>query len=160
MKHTFKDFIPLIGIFIAISIFTGISTSLAGDIDVMYSMRMFMAFFFLIFGLFKVIKWKGFAKAYREYDVVAKKSKVYAYLYPLIEIGLGIAYLTDWNLFYINIVTLIVMLVSAYGVWLKLRLKEEVPCACLGTVFKLPMTKVTLFEDLLMALMALVMLSL
>lgn len=98
--------------------------------------------------------------AYKKYDVIAKKSTTYAYVYPIIEIGLAVAYLSSWNIFYINIFTLIIMLVSAYGVWLKLKEKEEIPCACLGTVFKLPMTKVTLFEDLLMAVMALGMLVL
>lgn len=48
-----------------------------------------------------------------------------------------------------------VMLIGAYGVYRKLRAHEEIPCACLGTVFKVPMTWVTLGEDLLMAGMAL-----
>lgn len=149
MKHKFKYFIPLIVIFIVIILLTVFSG---------FTMSNFMGYFFLIFGLFKVIKWKGFVMAYREYDVLAKMSKLYAYIYPLIEIGLGAAYLSVWNLFYVNIFTLIIMIISAYGVWLKLREKEEIPCACLGTVFKLPMTKVTLFEDLLMAVMSLLML--
>lgn len=149
MKHKFKDFIPLIVIFIVIILLTVFSG---------FTMANFMGYFFLIFGLFKVIKWKSFVMAYREYGVLAKRSKLYAYIYPLIEIGLGVAYLSVWNLFYVNIFTLVIMLISAYGVWLKLREKEEIPCACLGTVFKLPMTKVTLFEDLLMAVMAFFML--
>jgi hypothetical protein len=32
--------------------------------------------------------------------------------------------------------------------------KSKIQCACLGTFFKLPMTQVTLFEDLLMVGMA------
>lgn len=123
-------------------------------------MQMFMGYFFLIFGLFKVVKWKSFVMAYKKYDIIAMRSTPYAYAYPVIEIGLATAYLTSWSLFYVNIFTLIIMLISAYGVWLKIRNKEEIPCACLGTVFKFPMTKVTLFEDMLMALMALGMLVL
>ena len=117
-----------------------------------------MGFFFLVFGSFKILKWKAFAMAYREYDVIAMRSSLYSYLYPVIEICLAIAYLFAWNLVYTNIVTIVIMLVSAYGVWLKLRKKEEIMCACLGTVFTFPMTKVTLFEDLLMAVMAVGML--
>ncbi len=37
--------------------------------------------------------------------------------------------------------------------------KRTIQCACLGTALKLPMTKVTLGEDLLMGLMALGMLA-
>ncbi|MDP3725587.1 MAG: hypothetical protein Q8R36_00140 [bacterium] len=47
---------------------------------------------------------------------------------------------------------------GALGVFLKLRDGEVVPCACLGVVFKIPMTWVTFIEDLLMAVMAAFML--
>lgn len=153
-KYTIKDFIPLIGVLIVIVLFTYLTATQLEDPTFMDTMRLFMAGFFLVFGLFKVIKWKGFVTAYKEYDVLAGRSTLYAYLYPLIEIGLGLAYFYVWNLLFINIITLILMLIGSYGVWLKLKQKEEIPCACLGVVFKLPMTKVTLFEDLLMALMA------
>lgn len=156
-KHTFKDFAPLISILVVIILFTAYMWNTSSNPDLMFGMRMFMSGFFIIFGTFKLIKWKGFVKAYKEYDILAKKSTAYAYIYPLIEIGLGLAYFFAWNLLFTNIITLIIMLVGSYGVWLKLRKKEEIPCACLGVVFKLPMTKVTLFEDLLMAVMALMM---
>ena len=36
--------------------------------------------------------------------------------------------------------------------------KRKIRCACLGTILKLPMSGITLLEDLLMGVMALVML--
>jgi len=156
-KHTLKDFAPLLSILVIIILFTLFMWNTTDNPTVMFAMQMFMSGFFLIFGAFKLLKWKGFVKAYKEYDIIAQQSTFYAYLYPLIEIGLGLGYFFAWNLLVINIVTLIIMLVGSYGVWQKLKLKETIPCACLGVVFKLPMTKVTLFEDVLMAVMALVM---
>jgi len=156
-KHGLKDFIPLIVILLIIILFTIFMWNKANNPDIMFGMRMFMSSFFIIFGAFKLINLKGFVSAYKMYDVIAKKSTLYAYLYPFIEIGLGLAYFFAWNLLLTNIITLIIMLIGSYGVWLKIREKEEIPCACLGVVFKLPMTKVTLFEDLLMATMALIM---
>jgi hypothetical protein len=50
--------------------------------------------------------------------------------------------------------------IGAIGVYIKLLKKEEIPCACLGTVFKVPMIWVTLAEDLLMVAMAVIMLIL
>ena len=50
------------------------------------------------------------------------------------------------------------MLVGSIGVFQTLLDKRAIQCACLGTVFKLPMTKVTLAEDLGMAAMAAAML--
>ncbi len=57
-----------------------------------------------------------------------------------------------------NAITYVLMLVSGIGVAIALAKGENLMCACLGMVFKLPMTYVTLFEDLLMAGMALGML--
>ena len=155
--HTLGDFVPLLSILAVIVLFTAYMWNTQSDPDLMFGMRMFMSGFFVVFGSFKLLKLSGFVEAYKKYDVIATRSTAYAYAYPFIEIALGIAYFTAFNLLAVNVFTLVIMLVGAYGVWLKLREKEEIPCACLGVVFKIPMTKVTLFEDLLMALMALIM---
>ncbi len=157
-RYLAKDFIPLVAVFGVIILFTYITVLWNGVITLDEVMRTFMAGFFIVFGSFKVAKWRGFANAYQMYDLIAKRSKVYAYLYPLIELALGIAYLIGWNLFVTNSITIVVMLVSAAGVFNELRKKNQIPCACLGTVFVFPMTYVTLFEDLLMVAMATAML--
>jgi copper chaperone CopZ len=114
----------------------------------------FMAGFFLVFSFFKLLNLSGFAQAYRGYDLIASRSSAYAYAYPFIELALGIAYLIRWNPVVTHWVTLGVMLISALGVVNALRKRQLIECACLGTVFKLPMSKVTLIEDLSMAVMA------
>jgi len=155
-----SDFTPLIVIFAIIALITWFLVSRGGSFEITEILRNFMAVFFLIFGSFKVINLKGFVNAYQEYDLLAIRSRMYGYLYPFIELGLGLAYLFSFKLLYTNWITLVIMLVSAFGVYLKLRKKEVVPCACLGVVFKVPMTWVTLGEDLLMAAMALRMIML
>jgi len=152
-KYTLKDFLPLAVIFLLILAFAIIAPLVFGG-GLMRAMGYFMGGFFAVFGLLKLLKLKDFASAYQIYDVVAKKSKTYAYFYPFLEVGLGIFFLFNLAPLYTNLITLPVMLVSALGVYLKLRKKEKIMCACLGTVFKVPMTYVTLFEDLLMAAMA------
>ena len=92
------------------------------------------------------------------YDVLAKRSKTYTYIYPFLELGFGLAYFFTWQIEVVSAVVVVIMLIGAYGVYLKLKEREEIPCACLGTVFKVPMTWVTLGEDLLMAGMALMIL--
>jgi hypothetical protein len=89
---------------------------------------------------------------------VREQARAYGYAYPFIELGLGIAYLVRFAPVATNLVTLVVMLVSIVGVTQALLQKRRIQCACLGTVFNLPMTKVTFVEDALMAGMALVML--
>jgi len=149
--HSLKDFLPLIAM---VTIVLGLT--LAGVVYLKQDpMLAFMGYFFLAFGLLKVIRIRGFVSAYRMYDVLAMRSKVYAYLYPFLELGFAAVYLLAWQVQAVSGIVVIIMLIGAYGVYQKLRQKEEVPCACLGTVFKIPMTYVTLGEDLLMATMAL-----
>ena len=150
MGHSVSDFYPLMGILAVVAVLTA-----AGVVYFDQNpMLAFVGYFFLIFGLLKVIRIQGFVEAYQMYDVLAKRSKVYAYLYPFLELGFGIAYLLAWQVTAVSAVVVPVMLIGALGVYLKLKEGEEIPCACLGTVFKVPMTWVTLGEDLLMAGMA------
>jgi len=149
--HSVKDFLPLI---VMVSIVLGLT--LVGVVYLEQDLMLaFMGYFFLVFGLLKVIRLRGFVSAYRMYDVLAMRSKTYAYIYPFIELSFAAAYLLVWQVKIVSGVVVVVMLIGAYGVYRKLRQREEVPCACLGTVFKIPMTYVTLGEDLLMAAMAL-----
>ncbi|MEM8737611.1 MAG: MauE/DoxX family redox-associated membrane protein [Planctomycetota bacterium] len=123
-------------------------------------MRHFMAGFFLVFSFFKLLDPAGFVSAYREYDLIAARSKAWAWSYPYIELVLGIAYLTNGWPIGINLVTLLLMSTGALGVVRALRDRKRIRCACLGTALSLPMTKVTLVEDLAMAVMAAAMLGL
>ena len=152
-KYTIKDFLPLIAIFAGITVLSVLWVS-AFSGGTMRWMEIFMGLFFVVFGLLKVINLKGFKDAYLMYDVVAMKFPRYGYVYPFIELSLGILYLASVFPIFTNITTLVVMSVSALGVYLKLKKKEKIICACLGVVFKVPMTWVTLAEDLLMAAMA------
>ena len=69
----------------------------------------FMAGFFLVFSGFKLIDVKGFAEGYSTYDLLSRRVFVYGYVYPFIELFLGLAYLTGFQLQVVNTVTLIVM---------------------------------------------------
>ncbi len=158
-KTTFKKLIPLLSIFGLIIVMTFSTAWYQSDFSTMNIMMLSMAFFFLVFAAFKLYNLKGFANAYAMYDVIAIRSKVYALLYPFIEIGLGTLYLFSLGGIWRDIFTFVIMSISAYGVWKALQVQDEIPCACLGTVFKVPMTKVTLFENLLMAIMALYMIG-
>lgn len=150
MSHSISDFVPLIAMITLVLVLT------VGGVYYLEQepMLAFMGYFFVVFGLLKVIRLRGFVEAYQMYDVIAKRSKVYAYSYPFLELLFGFAYLLAWHVQYASVVVTIVMLIGAYGVYQKLRANEEIPCACLGTVFKVPMTWVTLGEDLIMAVMA------
>lgn len=152
--NTYK---PLILILIYLLGFTMFREVYKGGFDTMAAMENFMGGFFIIFSFFKFLNLKGFAEAYSTYDVIAKKMSVYGYVYPFIELSLGLAYLFGFLSLITNGVTFIVMGISTIGVLQSVLNKNKIQCACLGTVFNLPMSTVTLVEDLLMVVMALIM---
>lgn len=116
-----------------------------------------MGFFLVVFSMFKFFNLSGFADGFQMYDLLAKRVRAYAFAYPFIELGLGLAYLARWQLPVVYAVTLGVMAFGALGVLDALRRKLDVDCACLGTVLQVPLSTVALAEDLGMVAMAAVM---
>lgn len=121
-------------------------------------LRFFMGCFFLGFAFFKLLDVSKFADAFATYDIVAKRSRLYALLYPFLEFSLGIAFIFGWAPALINAATALVMGVGLIGVLQAVRKRQAIQCACLGTVFNLPMSAVTIIENSVMILMALFML--
>ena len=158
MKFYFKlkSFLPLIIIFATITVFSVIASWYRQVFTYQSIMIDFMAGFFIVFGGFKLIKLSAFAEAYAMYDIISMKVKTYGYIYPFIEVGLGLAFLLRFQIDTIAWITLVLMIINSIGAYNGIRDKKILMCACLGTVFKLPMSFVTLGEDTLMALMALV----
>lgn len=119
-------------------------------------MNQFMAGFFLVFSAFKFLDLSGFAEGYASYDLLAKRWHVYGYIYPFLELGLGILYLGNWLPMITNILTILIMGFSSLGVINSLLKKQKFTCACLGTILKVPLSSITLIEDLTMVLLAIV----
>ena len=88
------------------------------------------------------------------YDLLAARVKAYGWVYPFLEIGLGLAYLAVPSEANLHLATLGLMAFSSLGVIWAVTRGEKVKCACMGTAFNLPMTTVTIVEDLGMAAMA------
>jgi cation transport ATPase len=163
--QTYKPLLLLIGFILAGSVLiqlgqhAGHGMALPESVSLHETMRYFMAGFFLAFSFFKLLDLKAFADAYAGYDLLAARWHGWGTVYPFIELALGIAYLANFNPRVTNWATLIIMGFSAIGVIRAVMSKTRIQCACLGTVFKLPMSTVTIVEDVGMALMAAWMLS-
>jgi copper chaperone CopZ len=157
-KRVFTTYKPLLLIFLFIAATTAIVSIDNGKIDVMIWMRYFMAGFFIVFSFFKFLNLTGFAESYAMYDILAKRVKIYGLVYPFIELILGAAYLTGFEPTITYIATICIMGFSSIGVIQSVLDKKKIRCACLGAVFNLPMSMVTIIENLIMVLMALIML--
>ncbi|MDY0905261.1 heavy-metal-associated domain-containing protein [Pedobacter sp. CFBP9032] len=153
--ETYKPILLIFGYVIAISVITSWQDN---TIDFMVFMRIFMAGFFLTFSFFKMLNLKAFAESYAMYDIVAKKFNLWGYIYAFIELGLGLSFALNLSPVIVNWVTLVVMTVSILGVLESVINKKKIQCACLGAVFNLPMSTVTIVEDAIMIAMSAAML--
>jgi cation transport ATPase len=154
---TYKPLLLVVAYVVGLTLFI---ESLYGDFAWHRAMRHFMGFFFLGFAFFKLLNVSGFADAFSTYDVIAKRSRMYALSYPWIELALGTLYLSGMMLLATNIVTALVMSLGLVGVVSAVRKKQAIQCACLGTVFNLPMSVVTIIENSVMIAMAVTMILL
>jgi copper chaperone CopZ len=148
-----KTYYPLLLIITLISL-----VSCRGAADIHDWMLHFMAGFFIVFGFFKLLDLRGFRDAYATYDLLARKWRGYGYVYPFLELALGFAFLFQVMVQAALIASIILMAFGSLGVIQALRSRQQIRCACLGTALNLPMSTITLVEDLGMAVMALGML--
>lgn len=121
-------------------------------------MHYFMGFLLCQFATLKLFHPSGFAEGFKKYDLLAQKAPIYAYIYPLIELGLGLAYLGSFYLIATYVFTIVIMSIGLFGVIKALKAGLDLRCACMGTVLDVPLSTVTLSEDIGMGIMALYML--
>jgi len=118
----------------------------------------FMGLFYFVFSFFKFLDLKGFIESFKMYDPLAKVVPKYGVVYPFIELGLGLLFITRVQIPLALIITIIILGITTFGVTKTLLDKKSIQCACLGTTLKLPMTKATFIENTIMIIMAVWML--
>jgi len=153
-KSWFETYKPVLLIFFFVTAISLIAAWQTQHHFAMTWMRYFMAGFFFAFSFFKLLDVKGFAESYAMYDLIAKRIPFYGKVYPFIELLLGFLFLLNWQPLWVNAFTILLMSVSLAGVLQSVLNKTKIRCACLGAVFNLPMSTVTIIEDGLMVVMA------
>ena len=118
----------------------------------------FTGLFFIVFSFFKFLDLKGFPESFRMYDPLAKILPLYGWVYPFIELGLGLLFLMRVEVNLALWITLVVLGITTFGVTKSLLDKKAIRCACLGTALNLPMTEATFIENAIMIVMTLWML--
>ena len=149
---------PILLIFIYLFATVSFIEFTAENIDLLRWMRHFMSGFFLIFSFFKILNLRGFNESYKMYDIIAKKFPNWGYIYAFIELLLGIALLLNFRPVITHSICILIMSLSIIGVLKTVFEKKEIKCACLGDIFNLPMSTITIIEDGLMIAMSITML--
>ncbi len=73
--------------------------------------------------------------SFKQYDIVTRKIPAYGYVYPFIELFIGISYIFDSMMMYwmpINVATIIISSLTTIGILLSFSHPQKIHCACLG----------------------------
>lgn len=154
-----SDYLPLIVILLLSALMAGALLAFVQRWDTMRFMHLYMGFFLCILAMFKFFDLPGFSDGFQMYDLLAHRLRAYADVYPFLELGLGLAYLSEISLIPTYIATIALMSFSAAGVIRSVTRGLDIHCACMGTVLKVPLSTVSILENVGMAVMAAVMLA-
>ena len=119
-------------------------------------MMYLMGIWFLSFWALKLVDLPSFVRSFAQYDIIAQRWNSYGYIYPLIEIVLGLIYIFNTQMHYmlgLNIVALVVSILGIISAYRVISSGKDIACACMGTYWQLPMTRVTIMENGAMFLM-------
>ncbi len=152
-----KKYWPLISL-ILVSMLAAFAINWHVDGGMQVWMHYFMGVFLIMFSVLKLFHPSKFADGFEMYDLLAKRSRAYAYIYPFIELFLGLAYLSFFLPVLTYLLTIIVLSFGSIGVIKALQEGLDINCPCMGSVLDVPLSTVTLTEDLAMVLMALLLL--
>lgn len=118
----------------------------------------FMGVFFLVFAGFKLVNLSSFVHGFAMYDLIAKKSVLYAKSYPFIQLAIGILMFAFPSFALTHALAFVVSGLALLGVIVSLSRKQKIKCACLGNVIKMPLATVSAIEDGSMFVISLIML--
>ena len=137
----------------------GISKFLTNNIlksqDSNVLIKNYMGIIYIVFGFLKLYDIDKFVNVFRKYDIIANKVEFWAWLYPFIEILLGISLLSDVFVNKTMKITLVLMIISIISVSISLLKKQNLRCGCLGTFFHIPLSYVTISENVAMLALSL-----
>ena len=150
----FKTYKPLILIFTFVLLVSLAYQVFNARFDAHLFMNHIMAGFFIGLSFFKFLDIKAFAESFSGYDPIAQRFLAYGFVYPFIELSIGLLFISGKFFLAANVFTILILSVTTVGVIKRLQSKTPFQCACLGTAFSLPLSNVTIFENAVMVLMA------
>lgn len=116
----------------------------------------FMGSILIIFGILKLFNLNTFASIFQKYDIISKYVPIYSFIYPFIEIILGLCFLFKYKLNLVKNSTISLMIISIISVIISIIKGQNLRCGCLGSFFHIPLSYVTLSENIVMILMNIV----
>lgn len=149
MHNIFKTYYPVcltLLMVAGLSAYTSLYRSISGDVTTFLADG--LGFFFCTFAYFKFLDLKGFKSLFEQYDIVAKRFPIYGYIYPFLEMGLGLAFLLCTSISMLIVLcwfTIAFIAFRAIGIVQAVIFQpSSLPCGCMGTSALFPMNWTTI----------------
>jgi glutaredoxin len=143
------SYIPVVALFSSAGLMT-LSLSLG--------MTGFMGISLSILATLKLMDLESFAQSFAKYDLLTKRVKPYAKVYPFAELAIGLGFLSGMLPLVTGIGATVVGMSGAISVIKAVYIdKMALNCACVGGNSKAPLGVVSLTENLMMAIMGTVL---
>lgn len=160
-KSTKKEYRKFFGVLIFMAIAATLMSTLI-TFSVTDWIRWYVGGSMLVFGGFKLISLDSYSEVIPQYDPLAARYSWYSFVFPIIEVALGMFYILDVLPSVRYIITFIIFGFSLYGMYTNLQRRgPSRDNTWLGNIFLIPMSTAILAEDFIVTVfsLALVILS-
>ena len=114
----------------------------------------FMGFSLSLLASLKLMDLESFAESFEKYDLITKKIKPYAKMYPFAELAIGLGFLSGVAPLATGITSLFVGVSGGISVFKAVYIdKLALNCACVGGNSKVPLGIISFTENAIMAVM-------
>ena len=145
-----KSFTPLIAVF---------GTSFLITITLLKSFQIFMGISICLLAMLKLMDIEAFGTSYKKYDLISSQFDSWIYIYPFFELIIGISFLNSSPPSLIIFIALVLGISGMISVFKAVYLdKLKLNCACIGGYAKTPLGIISFIENLLMAIMSVLIL--
>lgn len=160
--ETYKPLLLIAAFIAGVSLLTSFHAGIYqwAHFSIVMFLHNFMTGFFLVFSFFKLLNLNDFANSFAMYDLAAMRFPIYGKIYPFLELGLGILCLAHIEPRLVYLADILLMGFGNLGVIQSVMNKRKIKCACLGAVFNLPMSTVTIIENTIMVALGVILLLL
>ena len=151
LREKLVTYLPVFYVYI-FSLLISLNIVFFYDLNLRSAVLYFLGFFSLIFGSLKLFNLKSYINSLLEYDFVAQRFVLYGYLFPFFEILFGVLFILQIEILWLEYLCLSLFLLNTVVIANALEKRRNFTCACMGGLFNLPLSTVSLVESLTMVI--------
>lgn len=156
-KLTYTPVLAVFGVTALIAL--AASQAAYGTVLTVRAIEWFIAFSMAVLAMLKLRDLESFSSMFLNYDLLARRWIPYAYLYPFLELGVGVLMIAGVLTWLSAPVGLVIGGIGAVSVFKAVYIdRRELKCACVGGDSNVPLGFISLTENLMMIGMAIWML--